>query len=112
MSFEPCDARTLGYIGFACDRPRGHSGFHECSPFPNQIIRWPRWRRTDPVTGSSVTLNDLLAHLNDLAELARHEGFERFADTIRVVRMRVSLMPHVYEQRTRAGSGAGPHVPR
>lgn len=53
----------------------------------------------EPVPQSTATLEELLEHLNDLAQLAANEGFLAFAEALDTTATIVRRNPDVYGAR-------------
>ena len=100
-----CRATTPSDDGEArCLLPRGHAGVHVGHDDQGGGIRvWPP--AADPaVTQNDVTLDELLAHHDDLAELAAASGFSLYAALLLKWRQVVERDREHFERQPRAVS--------
>lgn len=98
---QRCETVALG--GFRCELLEGHRGAHQASSMHRGRPFTRAWTSDigEPAA-VDVTLEDLLEHLRDLEQLARHEGFENFGDLLRGIDVACN------EQRTAAGARVAP----
>lgn len=85
--------------GFHCERRNGHDGPHQALA---RVIALPTASQfsiaTESEPPSAATLVELLAHLDDLVQLAASENFVRLALELRAVLSAARHEPHRYER--------------